>query len=176
MHTVELFFDAASESCILTVWDEFARFGSPSMRDSGIRPHITLAACASVDISAAIKLLGRFAGSTASFAVLMPSFGLFPAIESVAYLAPKVTSELLALHAWLFTEFSAIALNCSLLYSPEQWVPHCTLATNLSAQHLSFALDACRSLRLPLVCTVTEIGLIEYWPVKQLYAQPFLKT
>ncbi|HEY5893784.1 MAG TPA: 2'-5' RNA ligase family protein [Chthoniobacterales bacterium] len=172
MPTIELFFDAASESRVRTLWDEFAFFGSAFMRDSGARPHITLAACESVDVAAAGELLDRFAASTPSFAVSLSSFGLFPAEQSAAYLAPKVTSELLTLHVRFLMEFSAVARHCCPLYSPEQWVPHCTLAPDLSPQHLGPALDLCRSSRLPLTCTISEIGLVDYWPCQQLYVKP----
>ncbi|HEY5892830.1 MAG TPA: hypothetical protein VIT91_06320 [Chthoniobacterales bacterium] len=64
MPTIELFFNAASESRVRTLWDEFASFGSAFMRDSGARPHITLVACEPVDVAAASELLDRFATST----------------------------------------------------------------------------------------------------------------
>lgn len=176
MPTVELFFDASSESQVRGLWDEFASFGYPFMRDSGARPHITLALCESVDVSGASKLLDRFAAATPSFAVSLSSFGVFPGAQSPAYLAPKVTSELLDLHACFLMEFSAVGRDFSPLYSPQQWVPHCTLTPDLSPQHLGSALEVCRSSGLPLTCTISEIGLVEYWPCKQLYAKSLSGT
>jgi 2'-5' RNA ligase len=171
MPTVELFFDASSESRLRELWEQFASFGVPFMRDSGARPHITLLACDSVDVTAASANLDRFAALTSSFPISLASFGLFPKPLSVAFLAAKVTSDLLALHARFFTEFSALAAGCSSLYSPEQWIPHCTLAPDLPPQHLGLALDTCRSFGLPLSCVASEIGLVEYWPCRQLYAK-----
>ena len=171
MPTIELFFDGSSESRIRDLWNQFASFGSPFMRDSGVRPHITLFACDSVDLTAASTLLDRFATETFSFPISLASFGFFPASLPVAFLAAKVTSELLGMHARLFAEFSALAAGASALYSPKQWIPHCTLAPELSPQHLGFALDACCSFGLPLACIASEIGLVEYWPCRQLYGK-----
>jgi len=91
----------------------------------------------------------------------------------VAFLAPKVTPELLSLHARFFSEFSVIAHQCWPHYSTPAWVPHCTLASGFPPQQLSQALDICRAAELPIICSVTEIGLIEFRPIKQLYATPF---
>jgi hypothetical protein len=41
MPTVELFFDASSESRIRDLSNQFASFESPLMRESSVRPHIT---------------------------------------------------------------------------------------------------------------------------------------
>lgn len=171
MPTIELFFDALSESRIRDLWHQFDSFGPPIMRDSNVRPHITLLACDSVDVTAASAFLERVATVTPSFPVSLRSFGLFPAPLPVAFLAPKVTSDLLVLQARIFAEFSPLAAGCSSLYSPEQWIPHCTLALELSPQHLGFALDACRTFGLPLACIASEIGLVDYSPCRQLYSK-----
>jgi len=172
MATIEVFFDAASESRIRELWSQFALFGSPFMRDSGVRPHITLFACDSVDVTAVSSMLDRIAATTSAFQVSLASFGLFPAPLPVAFLAAKVTWDFLELHRRLFVECSALATGCNPLYSPEQWIPHCTLAPELPPQHLQLALGACRDFGLPFPCLVSEIGLVEYWPCRQLYAKP----
>ena len=171
MPAVELFFDGLSESRICDLWHQFDSFGPPSMRDSSVRPHITLLACDSMDVTTASTFLERIATVTPSFAVSLGSLGLFPAPLPVAFLAPKVTSDLLALQARIFAEFSSLAAGCSSLYSPEQWIPHCTIALELSPQHLGFALDACRAFGLPLACIASEISLVDYSPCRQLYSK-----
>jgi 2'-5' RNA ligase len=169
-YAVEMFFDMAGDPRIRGLWEEFAALGTPSMRDSGARPHISLAVCDSVAVPAACQLIDRFATATFSFPVALSSMGLFPAAAPVAYLAPKVTSELLSLHARFYSEFAVIAHQCWSHYSPSAWVPHCTLACGLPTQQLSPALEIGRAAELPILCTVTEIGLVEFHPVKQLHA------
>jgi hypothetical protein len=73
----------------------------------------------------------------------------------------------------LWKEFATMARDCWSHYSPPQWVPHCTLAMGLESQQMARALDICQPTGWPLLGTVTEIGLIETRPIKQLYAAPF---
>src|SRR5689334_4679169 len=108
-YAIEMFFDNASEARIRSLWDEFAKFGAAYMRDSGARPHVSLAAADSVDAPATRGLLERFAQTTQPFPLTLSAVGLFPAREPVVYLAPKVTPELLALHGVFSDEFVTVA-------------------------------------------------------------------
>ena len=172
-YAIEMFFDRGSESRVYSLWDDFAGFGAPPMRDGAARPHVSLVVAESVDLPAACELLDRFARTTRPFPLSLASLGLFPSSDTVAYLAPKVTPELLALHGRFFERFSSVASGIWPHYAPATWVAHCTLAIGLLPQQLGPALHACRSFGLPLTCTVAEIGLVEFRPVKQLYAAPF---
>ena len=168
-YAIEMFFDTASELRLYSLWDEFARFGAPSMRDGEARPHVTLAVADSVDLPATHELLDSFARTAKPFSLSLASLGLFPCSERIAYLAPKVTPELLALHGRFFDRFSGVARGIWQHYAPATWVPHCTLAMGLLPEQLVPAVDACQAFGLPLICTVVEIGLAEFRPVKQLY-------
>ena len=172
-YAVEMYFDSASESRVYSLWDDFARFGAPSMRDGAARPHVSLVVADSVDVPATCELVDRFARAAKPFPFSLASLGLFPSSETVAYLAPKVTPGLLAMHERFFDQFSSVASGIWQHYAPATWVAHCTLAIGLLPEQLGQALDACQSFGLPLACTVAEIGLVEFRPVKQLYAAPF---
>jgi 2'-5' RNA ligase len=170
---IEMYFDPETDLRIRALWKQLASLGTSSMHDSGARPHVSLAVCESADLPATRQLLDRFAGETSPFPISFSSLGVFPAAESVAFLAPKVTSELLALHARFFSEFATLARDCWPHYSPSQWAPHCTLAMGLEPHQMGRTLDICHAASLPLLGTVTEIGLIEFRPIKQLYVSPF---
>lgn len=175
-YAVEMFFDRPSDSRIRAVWNEVAVIATPLMPRSSVRPHVSLAVCESVDVPAARQFLDRFASSTPSFPISLSAFGMFPGAEGVAFLAPKVTSDLLALHASFFTEFSALANGCWEHYSPAQWVPHCTLAANLLPQQIAPVLEICRAIPLPLACTVSGVCLVECRPSQELYATSLAKN
>jgi 2'-5' RNA ligase len=172
-YAIEMYFDAETDFRIRALWEEFASIGASFMHDSGARPHVSLAVCESADLPATRQLLDRFAGATSGFPIAFSSLGMFPAAEPVAFLAPKVTSELLALHARFFSEFATVARDCWFHYSPSQWVPHCTLAMGLESHQIGRALDISHAAGLPLLGIVSEIGLVEFRPVRQLYATPF---
>jgi 2'-5' RNA ligase len=172
-YAIEMFFDSASESRIRSLWDALAAPGAYPMTNGDSRPHISLAVANSVDVPAVRLLLEDFARGSMAFPLSMESLGFFLSKERVAFLAPKATPELLALHARFFEQFSAVASGIRQIYSPSTWVPHCTLATGILPQQIALAVDACQSLGLPFGCTVVEIGLVEFPIVKQLYLARF---
>jgi 2'-5' RNA ligase len=168
-YAIEMFFDSVSESRVFSLWDGVARFGAPSMRNGDSRPHVSLAVADSVDQSAMRELLDSLAGTVKSFPLSLASLGLFASSERVPYLAPQVTPELLAFRERFFDHFSAVARGVWRYYAPTAWMPHCTLAMGVSLEQLGPAFDACQSFGLPLACTVSEIGLAEFSPVKHLH-------
>jgi 2'-5' RNA ligase len=174
-YAIELFFDAPSETRIFSLWDTFAGFGAPSMRSGDQRPHVTLAVADSVDLSATRQLLDSFALALKPFSISFAALGLFPSSERVAFLAPKNTPELLALHERFFFQFSSVAQSTWSHYAPASWIPHCTLTVGLATEQLSSAFDAVHSFGLPLDCTAVEIGLVEFFPVKQLHVASFVR-
>src|ERR1035441_6828898 len=68
------------------------------MRDSESRPHVSLAVAESLDLPATHELLDRFGRCTNTLSISLRSLGFFVFRGRIAYLAPKVTPELLALH------------------------------------------------------------------------------
>jgi|ERR1043166_5860281 2'-5' RNA ligase len=173
-YAVEMFFDVPSDSKVCSLWEDFGSIGASHMKDCGARPHITLAVCDSADVSSLSALLDTFARTLHPFPVTLSAVGLFPTAEGVMFLAPKVTAELLSLHRRFFDQFRLQARGVWEHYSPEQWIPHYALAMGLSVGQLAPAFEACRATGLPLVCVVNEIGIVEFRPIKQLYAVPLV--
>jgi len=167
-YAIEMFFDSASEARIRLLWAALASPGAYAMANGDSRPHISLAVADSVDVPAARLLLEDFARGIMAFPLSMESLGFFLSKEQVAFLAPKATPELLALHARFFEQFSSVASGISQIYSPSTWVPHCTLAMGILPQQIALAVDACQSHGLPFGCSVAEIGLVEFPVVKQV--------
>lgn len=98
-YAVELLFDPIADTRVRGLWEALTATGAPCVFKNGARPHITLAVCESVQIPAAFRLLDRFALKTPAFSVTLTSIGLFTGTAPVVFLAPKVTPELLSLHA-----------------------------------------------------------------------------
>jgi hypothetical protein len=168
-YAIELFFDVPSETRIFSLWDTFTKFGAPSMRSGDQRPHISLAVADVLDLPVTQGLLDRFARTFKPFQISMAALGFFTSAERVAFLAPKVTPELLALHEQFFVQFSSVAQGTWSHYAPALWIPHCTLTAGLPSEQLSSAFAAVHSFGLPLDCMVVEIGLVEFFPVRQLH-------
>ena len=55
-------------------------------------------------------------------------------------------------------------------YLPGRWTPHCALATRIPADFISQVVDIGLGVSFPLTFNIEEIGVIEYQPVKHLFA------
>lgn len=169
-YAVELFFDPASEQRIRTLWERLAGIGLTYLHESDSRPHVSLAVCDLIEVKPTIQLLDRFACITAGFPITFSSIGIFPATEPVIFFAPKVTIPLLELHAAFLESFEPMATQIWPNYSPDRWMPHCTLAAGCPQECLEEALEICRSETLPFTAEITEIGFVEFRPVKPLHS------
>ena len=65
------------------------------MRDSGNRPHVSLAIYRELDVAVCASLLTSFAHMHAPFSLTFESLGIFHAEKTVVFLAPIVSSHLL---------------------------------------------------------------------------------
>ena len=54
-------------------------------------------------------------------------------------------------------------------YLPGNWVPHCTVAIDLSATEVIEAVVYCREAFQPISGQFREIGLVEFRPVKERF-------
>ena len=52
-------------------------------------------------------------------------------------------------------------------FLPGQWIPHCILALEIEPEQLTRALNIGMRLTLPFAGQMTEIGVIEFRPVKE---------
>lgn len=171
-YAIEMFCDSGTDAEIRRVWDDLAMIGSSFMRDSGARPHVSLAVYDSLDVSSAQTLLDRFASMTAPLSFTLDSLGAFVSSSLVAFLSPKVTRDLLHLHSQFFSAFSGAGFDCWHHYTPTHWVPHCTIAMDLEPSQLPGLYKICQTASLPISGTFTEIGIVEFRPVRHLHAAP----
>jgi 2'-5' RNA ligase len=171
-YAIELFFDTDADAKIRRVWDDLAMIGSSFMRDSGARPHVSLAVYDSLDASSAQILLDRFASTAPSFSFTLNSLGVFVSSPPVAFLSPKVSHDLLHLHSQFFSVFSMAGFDCWPHYTPTHWVPHCTIAMDLEPNQLPGLHEICQTASLPITGIFTEIGIVEFRPVRHLHSAP----
>ncbi len=170
-YAVELICDPESERAVCEIWDGLgAALGKPSLSELGARPHVSLAVYSDdLDVTGFSKQLHEFAGSVAAFEFKLSSVGTFPGSEGVVFLAPAATRQLLAVHTRfheVFSQYDASGMAC---YLPGNWVPHCTVAIDLTAPEVTEAMAHCREAFQPVTGRFQEIGLVEFRPVKELY-------
>jgi 2'-5' RNA ligase len=170
---IQLFFDPASDSTVRHLWAEIASRGLPfPLRDSGNRPHVSLAIYRQIDATVCADLLNSFAQTQAPFALSIASLGIFPGEQAVVFLAPIGSPHLFDLHRQVHQLFQDTGVLPSPYYLPGQWTPHCTLATRVPPQFLSQAVEVGLGMAFPLPISIAEIGVIEYPPVTHLFSFP----
>lgn len=127
-YAIELYFDAATEQAL----DELTR----RVADEGIstsflawqsRPHLTLACLDEVDESACIARLTDFARMYPPLPAHIGSLGMFPDTQTI-FAAPIMTQAMYAFHARLHACLQGFDTAAYAWYTPDRWVPHCTLA------------------------------------------------
>jgi len=141
MYAIELYLEDKYAGKIKSLWQKLADNGiSTTMLDNGCEPHITLGVFEDVDVDASIKLLDPFFDTVQmpmlDFAVL----GCFPETK-VLHCPPIVTNLLLVLHSKCHEIISLMVSKPYLYYQPGYWVPHCTIAIDLTVESLARAFD-----------------------------------
>jgi 2'-5' RNA ligase len=140
-HAVEVFFDSTTESAIKAVWARLEAAGVPSLATRTHRrhrPHISF--CVAERIKTGQLDDARQCLATTHLDVTLYSPAVFPR-RGVLYLSVVPTLALLRLH-----EEVHAALRDSLvapwdLYSVGAWVPHCTLAQELTRAQIAEGID-----------------------------------
>jgi 2'-5' RNA ligase len=173
-YAIHLFFDTETDQAILSIWQEMVDSGvAPYLGVSGNRPHISLALCEEFNQATCQKQMENWSIQAKPFPISFQSLGIFPAPDAVVFTAPVVTQELLALQR----EVDGMLDGCCKwpefdYYRPGHWIPHCTLATEFEEKRLSEVLAIAAHLKLPLNGMACGVGVIEFRPVKNLFAVP----
>jgi hypothetical protein len=154
-------FDKETDNKIRMIWEELhaesISFYAEEVVDR--KPHITLGSYETLDEGECIRKLDEFYQGQSCLDISFASLGTF--LNSGAlYLAPVVTSELLHLHKRHHEQFNQFNQNTQSLYSPNQWIPHCTLANRLTTAKLTQAFNYCLNRVQPITGKLTEVAII----------------
>ncbi len=167
---VHLFFDANTEAVIKSAWKQLADTETaPYMYRSANRPHLTLAIYQYLDLTESERQLKSFAAARNPLQVDFPYLGIFPTDQATVFLGPTVTVPLLELHGQLHETLCSAGTDSHAYYLPGNWVPHCALALELEPRLITQVLEIGLQMSLPLHGEITEIGVIEFRPVKHLF-------
>jgi 2'-5' RNA ligase len=168
-YSLELHFDADSSerigSLIRTVADTC---GNDYMLRRNIPFHLTLAYFEVEDTSAAVNISEKIAAESSANAVIFPAIGAFP--PATLYLAPVFTKWI-----WELNENANYALDekvtLSPMYQPNNWVPHATIATQLSKMELNSAFAALSLEFTPFVANAESIAIVKCDPYDEKIAE-----
>jgi 2'-5' RNA ligase len=140
-HAVELLFDATTEAAIKGVWARLETAGVPSLASRTHRrhrPHISLSVAERIDAG---QLQGaRDCLAATHLDVTLYSPAVFPR-PGVLYLSVVPTLALLRLHEEVHAALRDSMVASRDGYSVGAWVPHCTLAQDLTRAQLVRGID-----------------------------------
>jgi 2'-5' RNA ligase len=140
-HALELLFDATTEAAIKGVWTRLDTAGVPSLArrtHRRHRPHISLSVAERIDADQLQGVRGCLAATHLDITLYSPA--VFPR-PGVLYLSVVPTLALLRLHEQVHAALGEGMVAPRDGYSVGAWVPHCTLARDLTRPQLMRGID-----------------------------------
>lgn len=168
---VLLTFDAAGEAAVRELQGDLKRAAllpAAATPEQALAPHLTLVGFEAIDTLPLVEALTDALDETTSFPLTFASLGAFVGGNWVLFLAPAITKALLALHERIYAVVEAYALCNDRRYAPDHWVPHCTLAMELTGPQLTEAVRHLSELELPRRVHITRVQLVTYPDLKVL--------
>lgn len=176
-YAILLHFDTASEARIYELWRETQKLGGDSyLIDCGIRPHITLAIFENTEVDSFCSKLEIFSKQVQSFSLRLGSIGSFATKQGVIYLSPVITDSLLELHKGFYRYFEGDMEGVNSYYTPNNWVPHCSIAMNNSIEVSGSIFERLIEIYDPIDVQITEISIIESTPALKYLKDFELRT
>jgi 2'-5' RNA ligase len=152
-------------ACIRGYWGKFGCLEPvPSMVALDYPPHVTLAI---YDIISAGKLretLRAAFGGCPPVRLRFDKLAYFEQPQLVFWAAPEPSESLLHAHAAIHRLIDPSL--CREHYRPGGWVPHCTLATNVSANNRQEALALADQKIEPFEVAFDKADCVEFMPVR----------
>lgn len=165
-YAITLRLDAKAAVIVEAMWQSLAACNvSNEALSLGYEPHLTLAVFAAhADPKRLLVAAQQCAALWPALPATFSSLGLFPGTPSTVFLAPVVTSTLLERHAALLTALAGEPLDPH--YQPGRFVPHVTLAGDLTEP--AAAVAALNPLPLPLPAVLDRLDVVRFRPVEVL--------
>lgn len=172
-YSIELYFDPALENQVLKAWNVLARRQiSTQLIEIESRPHITLFSSPFIEPAKLESIIKTFASKQEPLPLLFSSIGSPPNEKNVLFLAPTPTISLLQFHSQLCDSMKKEGVEIGEDYSPDSWIPFCSVAQEVPKSRMAEAFSVLRDLKLPVSGYAMDIGLVEFSPVRELFSFP----
>jgi 2'-5' RNA ligase len=157
---IVLLFDAESAGAIRAGWRQLEAAGIRALESFTHRrhePHVSLVVADEIAIGGWMEVLRAGFFPTDPMRIVLGPAGVFPG--GWVYLG--VDKPPASRHADLITALGEDARGVWEHYLPENWIPHCTLAGDLSEQQSASAIRVVRSVPLPPTVSIMSAALID---------------
>jgi 2'-5' RNA ligase len=159
-HAVEVFFDPTTEAAITAVWARLEAAGVPSLATRTHRrhrPHISLSVAERIKTGQLEDARKRLAATHLDVTLYSPA--VFPR-RGVLYLSVVPTLALLRLHEDVHAALRDSVVAPWDLYSVGAWVPHCTLAQELTRAQIAQGIDLLHD-QSTITAHVSSAGILD---------------
>ncbi len=166
---VVMYFDKKTEEIITRHINELVDSGVNNyVIEEGVPPHITLGIWNSEDAGVAMEKLSILSNNNKKIKVRFSSIGIFKKEKYILFLAPVINEDLLQIHSSFYKEFSSLSDNFVDYYRNNNWVPHTTLAMDLTDEELMIAVRCASKAELYIEAEISELALISCCPFKEI--------
>ncbi|MBR5128116.1 MAG: 2'-5' RNA ligase family protein [Roseburia sp.] len=168
MYLVSIYFDEKTDKQIQKFMTQIAeKTGNTFMQDNHVPPHITVAAIETRDENVAIAELEKCVQKLEQGKLRFISTGTF--FPQVLYLEPVLNEYLHALACAVNETVKELPETIvSPYYQPFSWLPHVTLAKQLSEEQMLLAFQTMQKRFTSFEGTVTRIGIAKTNPHRDL--------
>jgi 2'-5' RNA ligase len=159
-HAVELLFDPTTEATVKSVWDRLERAGVPSLASRTHRrhrPHLSLSVAERIDAGQLQGARDCLASTHLDVTLYSPAVFARP---GVLYLSVVPTLALLRLHEQVHAAMRDSMVAPRDGYAVGAWVPHCTLAQDLTRAQLVRGIDLLHGQPV-ITAHVSSAGLLD---------------
>jgi hypothetical protein len=157
---LECYFDGEAETAVRGLWQRLEQAGVPSLAGRGHhRPHVTFA-LGSVIPPAARRDLAIDLGRLAMPSLWLYTLGAFPTSENGLFIGAVTDAELLAVHVAVHDTLAGRVRDPWAYYLPGAWVPHCSLAQDITPGQLATGFAALHPIE-PIRATIVEVGIAD---------------
>ena len=173
MYLISIYFDEKTDKQIRKLIAQVAEnTGNTFMQDNNVPPHITVAAIETRDENVAIEALEKCVQKLEQGKLRFISNGAF--FPQVLYIEPVLNEYLHGLACEVNAAVKDLPETIvSPYYRPFSWLPHVTLAKQLSEEQMRMAFETMQKRFVSFEGTVTKIGIAKTNPHRNLKVWEF---
>jgi 2'-5' RNA ligase len=172
---VTLRLDPASAARVAGMQQALAEAGLSDLPSLGYPPHVTLAVLPdAVDAGRLLAVVGAASQEWRRLPVRLPGLGIFPGEQAVLWLSVAADAILPRCQAALCAALGEGQVSPH--YRVGHWMPHVTLAEDLTEAGLSAAIRLASQAWTPIEGWFDRVDIVRFRPVSVLWSAPLKKT
>lgn len=166
------YFDSISDEKIKALWKGFADIGVDDyLINSHNNPHIKFAMFDSIDLELVQRKLQLLSERFQKIKLHFKKYGIYPNDNPFLTIDIADNIEIMKLHVEIQNMFNIFGSKANQEYFvPAIWKPDCQLTVSFNKEKLPTAVNYLCETALPFNGQLEKIGVIEFYPAKQLFS------